>query len=303
MNRKSYKGQRFGKLFVEEMIYTNNNGRYKTSCRCICDCGNEIVTSIDSLKRSKTSCGCDVRQRRIDKNRKDITGRRFNRLVVKEMLWDHKPTKCRCVCDCGNIVDVIGTGLTSGKTGSCGCYQRDMASSSNTKDWTGVVSPSGISFVRQYRKNNKGQWSWVCMCSLCGGEFIALPAKIMNSHITSCGCRKTSSGEEKIRCILNNLCLKYKEQYRFPDCKYKYTLPFDFAIFCNESLLCLIEYDGKQHYSPVELFGGEHGYLETKTRDEIKNNFCKNNDINLIRLPYTLSDKEIEQRIINTIYP
>ena len=303
MNRKSYTGQRFGKLLVTDMIYEVNNGRYRTSCKCNCDCGKEIITKIDSLKRTKRSCGCDVRQRRVDANRKDLTGRRFNRLTVKEMLWDFRPTRCRCLCDCGNEIIVIGTGLTSGKTGSCGCYQKDMASSSNVKDWTGIVSPYGVRFIRQEEKNEKNQWLWLCVCGECGKEFVALPAKIMNGHITSCGCSKRSAHERSIAQILDRLGIEYIEQYRFDDCKYKYTLPFDFAFLSNGSVTHLIEYDGRQHYCPIDYFGGIDGFLETKKRDAIKEEYCKNNHINLLRLPYTLDDLEIKQIIIDTIYP
>lgn len=303
MNRKSYVGERFGKLLVTEMVYTKENGRYRTYCRCICECGNNILTTVDSLRRTKRSCGCDTSQRRKESIRKDLTGRRFNRLVVEEMLWDSKPTKCRCRCDCGSEVVVIGTGLTSGKTGSCGCYHRDKTSASNIKDWSGILSPHGVEFISQYSKNDKGQWLWLCKCGECRSEFIALPAKVMNGHTTSCGCRKKSSREEMISSILDNAGVEYIEQYRFPDCKHKHSLPFDFAVVNNGAVSLLIEYDGPQHYSPISCFGGEDEFIKTKMRDSIKNNYCKDNDYRLLRLPYTLSDDRIKEEIIDAIYP
>lgn len=303
MNRKSYVGSRFGKLLVTEMIYEKKNGRPRTSCRCTCDCGNEIVTKIDSLRRTKQSCGCDVKQRRINAIRKDLTGQRFNRLVVDEMLWEYRPTKCRCVCDCGSIIEVIATALTSGKTGSCGCYQKDVTSQSNVKDWTGVVSSFGVVFIKQVRKNEKGQWLWLCKCGECGKEFTALPAKVANGHVTSCGCRKQSSRESSIKKLLDDLAVPYIEQHRFDDCRYKYSLPFDFAILNGSTISLLIEYDGRQHFQPVDYFGGLDEFTETMKRDAIKNAYCKENNYNLLRLPYTLTDCELKQKIIDAIYP
>jgi len=66
----------------------------------------------------------------------------------------------------------------------------------------------------------------------------------------------------------------------------------DFAIFDKDKVLyCLIEYDGEQHYRPVN-FGGMsdekalNNLEKTKKHDQIKNNYCKKNNIKLIRIPY-----------------
>jgi hypothetical protein len=47
-----------------------------------------------------------------------------------------------------------------------------------------------------------------------------------------------------------------------------------------------IEYDGIQHFESVDYFGGELGFINTQMRDNIKNEYCKNNNIKLIRIPY-----------------
>lgn len=296
---------RFGKLKVLEMKYGVLCGsRKRTKCLCVCDCGNEYLVDAEKLKSGRTiSCGCDSKQRVIEKNRKDLTGKRFGRLVVMEMLWEYKPTKVRCVCDCGNIITVINTGLTTGKTSSCGCLQKERASNHNTKNWSGYISKYGIELIKQSHKNKNNQWIWECRCGLCDEIFFALPAKIASGHITSCGCRTRSSKEQFIKSIFDKYNIDYIEQYRFSDCKNKYTLPFDFAIFKNDKLTHIVEYDGIQHYIPVDLFGGEESLVETKQRDAIKNDFCKANNLNLLRLPYYLTEEEIEEKILNIIYP
>ena len=94
-----------------------------------------------------------------------------------------------------------------------------------------------------YQNKNK-QWMWECICPLCNNTFEALPIKIYMNHTTSCGCRRSSSGERIIESILKENNVEYKKQYSFDDCKYKNKLKFDFAVLKNDELLFLIEYDG-----------------------------------------------------------
>lgn len=96
-------------------------------------------------------------------------------------------------------------------------------------------------------------------------------------------CKTVSKGEEKIRKFLNDNNIKFVEQKKFKNCKYKRELPFDFQIFINNSFI-LLEYDGIQHFE--ESF--PNSSLEIiKKRDNIKNKFCKDNNINLYRINYT----------------
>lgn len=59
-------------------------------------------------------------------------------------------------------------------------------------------------------------------------------------------------------------------------------MPFDFAIFKNGKLVCLIEFDGEQHYRPIDFLGGEDKFKIQQTNDY----FCREHDIPLIRIPY-----------------
>lgn len=53
-----------------------------------------------------------------------------------------------------------------------------------------------------------------------------------------------------------------------------------------------IEYDGKQHYFPINYFGGMKTLNMVKEHDKIKDDFCKKNGINLLRIPYTINTKD-----------
>lgn len=95
-------------------------------------------------------------------------------------------------------------------------------------------------------------------------------------------CSK-SKGEKTIRLYLEKNKIDFIQEYRFGDCKHKLQLPFDFYI--PNKNLC-IEFDGIQHFEINHYFGGNKEFKETQIRDSIKNKYCKDNGINLIRIPY-----------------
>ncbi len=77
--------------------------------------------------------------------------------------------------------------------------------------------------------------------------------------------------------------LEFEEQKRFNDCRNKKSLPFDFYI--SKYNLC-IEFDGQLYYMSVKYFGGDKKLNERKDNDLIKNNYCKEKGINLLRIRY-----------------
>ena len=125
-------------------------------------------------------------------------------------------------------------------------------------------------------------------CLRCGNKWSTPPNSVL--HGRGCPVCKLSHGELEVSKILDKLNIKYERQYKFPDCKDVRSLPFDFYI---KSYNVCIEYDGVQHFMPIRF--GKHETEEQlnekfklqQKRDKIKNDYCKNNNINLIRIPYT----------------
>lgn len=300
MPLKDLTGQKIGKLTVLSRAKSkiDKSGKSRTMWDCKCDCGNKTTVSADYLKRSGCpSCGCEATKSRIEKNRINNIGDKFGRLTILDIIWDCERTKAICKCDCGNDYVGIKSDIVAGHTQSCGCLQSEMTSLANTKDWTGYTAESGVKFIRQHHMNNKGQWIWECQCPICHNVFYELPAKVNNGHTTSCGCRIQSFGESYIQSLLEVIKASFVPQYTFSDCKYVNTLHFDFAIFYNDNLLGLVEYDGKQHFEPIDFFGGKDGFEKTKKRDEIKNAYCKTHNIPLLRIPYTSSLDDIKKEL------
>ena len=111
-----------------------------------------------------------------------------------------------------------------------------------------------------------------------GSDFIR-----MSRVPTGCGLCRESKGEIKVSIILKNLNIEYIREYKIQPYRYEY----DFYL---PKYNTLIEYDGIQHFSSVQHFGGDKAFLETVARDVKKTKIAKKNGIKLIRIPYTTID-------------
>lgn len=110
---------------------------------------------------------------------------------------------------------------------------------------------------------------------------------VNHTQCPNCSSRTISKGEQRLIDILKDNNYNYSTQYKIDECRYKYPLPFDNALLDeNNNLLCLFEYQGEQHYKPIKYFGGKNKFEETQLRDKIKQEYCKNNNIPLLIIPY-----------------
>lgn len=295
-------------MSIEKKQTKNGDNRY--IAHCLCSCGKEKDVNLSHLKNGHTkSCG-HLKQQPSEK-RVDLTGKQFGELRVLEMLYryDYKNrgkllTCARCKCSCGKEIIVPARDLQVGHVKSCGCYRKKVMRESHRVDLTGyrfgkLVVQEMIWGSREEGTKTKAR----CLCD-CGNEKIVPVSQLRMKQTSSCGCLGTSYGEHLIDTYLTELGVNYTRQYTFDDCVYQSKLKFDFAIFGEDNdLKLLIEYDGAQHFSPVPFFGGEEGLESTKRRDEVKDKYCTDHRIPLLRLPYTMPDNEIKKTILNTIYP
>jgi hypothetical protein len=113
------------------------------------------------------------------------------------------------------------------------------------------------------------------------GDFI----QRYDSHAKGYGCNKclNSLGEKEIENYLTQNNFQFLPQHKFPNCKFKKELPFDF--YLPDYNIC-IEFNGEQHYKPVKYWGGENGFKQQVIRDKIKMEYCKNNNIPLLIIKY-----------------
>lgn len=135
--------------------------------------------------------------------------------------------------------------------------------------------------ISQEKKN-----VWRCQCD-CGNFINKTTNELTSGNASSCGqCSFNSKGEHQIAFLLGENNIKYESQKRFSSCIDKRELPFDFYL---PDYNTLIEYDGLSHYqsNPYGSWNTEESVKKTQNHDKIKNEWCKNNNIILIRIPYT----------------
>lgn len=144
-------------------------------------------------------------------------------------------------------------------------------------------------------------------CKKCNKEWESTLSSIKANKITCPFCsRRISKGEASIKSYLENLKIPFHMQYSIEDCKGdKKALPFDFALIKDNELFCLIEYQGLQHYQPVEHFGGVKNFEKRCRYDKIKRDYCELNNIPLLCIPYTVQNnisKKINSFLIKNNY-
>lgn len=107
-----------------------------------------------------------------------------------------------------------------------------------------------------------------------------------HDHLQGCGCPKCSlsKGEIRIEQFLKDNNIDYLSQHSFSDLKSKSSLKFD---FCLPDYNILIEYDGEQHFKYNAFFHrSDKSFDYQKEKDCLKEQYCKKNNIKLIRIPY-----------------
>ncbi len=160
-----------------------------------------------------------------------------------------------------------------------------------SKEWHPTKNGKLIPYDVTYGSNKKVWW-----IGECNHEWDATVSD--RTHEKGCPICKESRGEKKIKLFLKNNNINFETQKKFDRCKNTNKLPFD--VYVPEHNL-LIEYDGELHYKSSEYFGGEEKLKSTQLNDQIKNEYCKNNNIPLLRIPYW-ELKNIEKILINKLH-
>ena len=182
----------------------------------------------------------------------------------------------------------------SQKSGCCKCkFEKiSMLKTLNTEQFiekAKLVHGDKYDYSKVNYKRSSTKINIICKIH---GDFYQTPKDHLRNHgCTICGYG--SAGEEKINNLLkiNKTC--FKKQISFKELGQK---RFDFGIYNNNDLLCLIEYDGIQHFEPIDFFGGDMALKESKIRDKQKEEFCKIQNIPLLRIKY---NDNIEIKLIN----
>lgn len=264
-----------------------DNGKIK--CRCN-KCGLISDVPSENVKKNKMCRYCKLSFN--TKPRVDIAGQRFGRLVAQRyIVKDNGHIAWECLCNCGNTA-IVSTGhLMSGHTKSCGCYMRDQTSKANSNDLTGMRFGKLVAIERTAgHQVPSGQIlsEYLCRCD-CGNMLNVLSMNLVSGNTQSCGCIGSSLGESRLTELLLDAKIKFKRQCTFPGLCSESNgglLKFDFAILDeDDNVVCLIEYNGEQHYYSEERTT-DFGRLQREETDAIKEQYCRDNNIRLYTIRF-----------------
>lgn len=216
-----------------------------------------------------------------------MVGQKFGKLLVLERAGSDNQRRAlwKCQCDCGNITIVRGAYLRNGHTISCGC-ERVLSRGQQITPMIGKKfgKLTVLSRVEDYiSPQGQKQPKYHCLCD-CGNTVNIVAQSLKNGATQSCGCITTSIGENNIQQILLENNIEFIREYKFSDLS---LLRYDFYL---PNYNRLIEFDGRQHSDPSSLWDDKESFENRKHRDQLKNDYAKSHNIDLVRIPYTKRD-------------
>lgn len=201
-----------------------------------------------------------------------------------------------CECECGTVKPVLVKNLIKNRSRDCGCGRKKAVGEIFSKDLTGQKFGK-LTVLEDLKKRSKtGHKLYRCLCD-CGNEIVLQTNQLSTHHTSSCGCL-LSYYNMYINQFLTDSKIDFKSEHIvwISDNYYR----FDFYL---PQYNLFIEYDGEQHYKPVRHYNQsdeeiKSSFKKTQEHDRIKNLYCEENNINLLRIPYW--EKENIETIINS---
>lgn len=269
--------------------YSKNNDKYACSkCRQTKTSQNNLVERQEKLYSSAIAF-CEEKGYRLLSNKKDIKN---SNTIVDYICPYHgvKHTKIYAL--------VLKHGCDQ-----CKIKEQKL----NIDRLNKIFSERHIKCLNLEQYTDSTTKNLIVVCPECGEEFITSYNSLMSVSQQRCPtCSKSESqGEYRIRKYLDSYNINYIQEHSFQGCSYKHILFFDFYI---PDMNIAIEYDGIQHFEPVLINGiskkeSLNNFKESKIRDSIKDNYCKSNNIFLLRISYKDFNKIeeiLDKYIINT---
>jgi hypothetical protein len=196
----------------------------------------------------------------------NLSQKRFGRLIAIEPVHVDGRIKWLCKCDCGTKKYIDKCSLTSGKSQSCGCLQKERVSSAIKGKF--VKQLTGMRFgkvvvVKEYWKRRYGGVCWECKCD-CGNKSIFPSSDLIRGRIKSCGCLKKENSEKAWE---NYLLYHYKYDAKRRNFKFNLTneefltLIYKNCYYCgNSPSNCQTTKTSKKKYNGIDRIDSNKDY-------------------------------------------
>lgn len=201
-------------------------------------------------------------------------------------------------CFCGQIFESRISDVAKSHTRSCGCLALQSKANNGKKNGKDRIGETfgQLTIIEKTALREDRHIVWKCQCQC--GNICYIPSNRWGKTF-SCGC-VMSKGEQKLQNIFEQNHISFEKQKTYPNLTYNNNLlRFDFYL---PEYNILIEYDGILHYQTTNTgWDTEEKLKLTQLRDEIKNKWCKENHIPLLRIPYTDFSKLSYEYLITKI--
>lgn len=279
------------KQCIEEegyILISNTYNNAKDKLQMVCPQGHNIKMNWNNFKSGRRCKECGKHRMGTRVNEQDIkTYVESQNYTLLEINIVNHVTRIKVLCPYGHVYEVKWQHFKNGVR----CPKEKGGVKFNYEEVCKYVNEQGYTLLDSVYKGVYDKLNLICP----KGHHCSISFHNFKNGQTRCRKCKESKGEKEVSRVLDELGMNYKTQYVFDKCEYKRSLPFDFYI--PHYNVC-IEYDGEQHYKKEGSFGNINSYKEISKRDEIKTNFCLNNEIELIRIPYW-AYKNIEKILKN----
>lgn len=294
---RGYKFTKYGDIFrvsAKDLPPTS-----KTKVSVTCDyCGEEYDACYGNLMNrkntSKEACKrCKTKKQhegsyhnrakyKFDKL-KEICRENNYKLITDESEYTDSNMVVNYICNKHGVQHGIIDNIIHGhKCIHCSYEERGLNSRHSIEYISSVIECfNGNKLLNPDDYVGSNEHNLIIKCGSCGNSYETSFSDYTNNMQIRCkSCSKSeSTGEMLIRTILEDYNIDFVQEMKFDDCRDIKCLPFDFYL---SEYNIIIEFDGIQHFQETKYMD----YETTKRHDQIKNEYCKNNNIDLLRIPY-----------------
>ncbi len=287
------KENNYSAISAKEEIVNN-----RTKIKYMCPKHGERETTYSSIISSKRCrrCAYSERKTRWDDNKEERIDNLFNRVLNKcvengyrlistkdDIKTYHSYVEYECPKHGNHRITICN--LNSGKKcPECQAEKSSQRMRSSVSDVVQKIESCGGKVLNPEEYKGNAERNLQITCPRCGNVFVTSLVLFTQHGGQLCqDCyRKESIGENRVRKYLEDNNISYVPEHWFEDCRDKHPLRFDFYL---PNLNTVIEFDGEQHYREKHYFTSQRLH-DLQRHDEMKNKYCKDKGIKMIRIPY-----------------
>lgn len=281
-------------IFLSDFLGTYNKSKFK----CLI-CNHEWTTTAKYVINGDSGCPECGKKKAKETIKYNLTTEDFKKKVYKKYgdniniigKYINAITRIESQCNiCDHIWKPYAKNLIAGTAGcyKCRCKNTGVKIRKSPEKFLNEINKihnDRISILGEYKTCNS---KMNVKCNVCGNLWTSNTAR----ELLRRGCPKCnlSKGELLISDILKKLKINYNDQHIINGLKTEDngTPSFDFVLYDEyNNVKTIIEYDGLQHFKAVKRWGGIKRLERQQKIDKFKNNYCGENNIKMIRVPYT----------------